>query len=89
MFALFRHDVDAGEEDLTEVDVGELVVAIVDAAQSLDASRVTIDRVAGSVGDAVQHLGLAVIRLWRRDKFPVEFGGQRVHLIAFVSEVGE
>ena len=44
---------DAGEEGLIEVDVGEFVIAGGDAAHSLDASEVAFDCVAGAVGDAV------------------------------------
>ena len=88
-FALFRHDLDAGEVDLNEVDVGELVVAAGDSAQSLDAAEVAFDRFSGAVGDAVQHTGLAAIRLRRGDQLPAEIGGQRAHLIADVAAVCE
>ena len=91
LFALFRHDLDAGEVDLNEVVVGELVVAVGDSAQSLafDAAEVAFDRVAGSVGRTLLWPGKEPIRLWRRHQFPTEFGGQRAHLIAFVGAVGE
>ena len=79
----------AGEEDLVEVDVGEFVIPAGDAAQSLDASEVAFDRVAGAVGDAVQRPGLEAIRLRRRDQLPTERRGQRAQLIALVGAVGE
>ena len=79
----------ASEEDLVEIDMGEFVIAVGDAAQSFDASEVTFDRVAGAVGRAVQRPRLAAIRLRRGDQLPAEFGGQRTHLIALVGAVGE
>ena len=79
----------AGEEDLVEVDVGEFVVAVGDTAQLFDAAEVAFDRVAGAVGDAVQRPGLAAIHLRRRDQLPAEFGGQGARLIAIVGSVGD
>ena len=62
MFKPFRHEVDASEEDLIKVDVVVFVIAVGDVAQSFDATEVTFDRVAGAVGDTVDHPSLALVR---------------------------
>jgi len=81
--------VDAGEQDLVEVTAGQLVISGSDAAHALEPSEVAFDRVAGTVGLAVQGPGLEAGRTRRRDQLPAEPGRQGAHLIALIGPVAE
>ena len=78
MFTLFRHEVDASEEDLIEVEVVEFVLAVGDAAQSFGAIEVAFNRIACAIADVAERPRLAAIRLRRRDQLLAEFSGRSV-----------
>ena len=95
LFTLVRPVVDAGEEYLVEIDVGEFVIPIGDTAHSFDASEATFDRVVGTVGGWVERPRHSAIRLRWGDQLPAEFGSQQrlttiqILIAAAVSCLGE